>query len=289
MRHRDWASFILRAIAGRLGALLLLGALCLLRAWDPAPIQYARTKSFDLYQNLKPAEIPAERPVVIVDIDDASLATVGQWPWPRTILARLVERLDSYEVAAIGFDVLFSEPDRHSPKQYAESMPELPSVVRDALQTLPSNDDKFAAALAKTRSVLALALLRGSQGEGRGAVPPPPIAVRAPLGVNPRRELVGAVAVLGNIETLQKAAKGSGMITPYPEFDGVVRRVPAVYRIGEVLYTSLAIELIRIATGGRTMVLKAGPEGIEGIVFSGGDMPSIEVPTDRRGRLWVHF
>jgi adenylate cyclase len=278
--------FLRGGIFGRLGALLLLGALCLLRLWDPTPLQFARVKGFDLYQNFKPSA-NAERPVAIVDIDDASLAAMGQWPWPRTLLARLTERLAEYEVAAVGFDIVFPEPDRHSPKRYAESMPELPAAVRGSLESLPGNDERFAAALAKTRAVLGIALLRAAQGEGREAVPAPPVAVRAPLGATARAHLVGAPAVLGNIGVLQKAAQGHGMITPYPEFDGVVRRVPAVYRVGDVLHTPLAIELIRVAIGGRTLVLQAGHDGIEAIVFSGVGMPSIVVPTDRRGRLWV--
>jgi adenylate cyclase len=275
-----------RALFGRLGALLLLGLLCLVRLWDPGIVQFVRVKGFDLYQVLKPSTV-AERPVVIVDIDDESLAQHGQWPWPRTLLARLTERLTGYGVAAIGFDIVFAEPDRHSPKRYAESMPELPASVRDALQDLAGNDEKFAAALAATRAVLGVSMLRGTGAPP--TTPSPPIAVRAPPGVDARAHLVGANALLANIEILQKAAKGNGLINPFPEFDGVIRRVPAVYRIGERIYTSLAIELIRVATGGSTLVVRAGPDGIENIVFSGPDMASISVPTDQRGRIWVHF
>jgi adenylate cyclase len=279
---------LLGGLFSRLGALSLLGALCLLRLWDPVPVQFVRVKGFDLYQNIGPSRI-TERPVAIVDIDDASLAVLGQWPWPRTLLARLTERLAEYEVAAIGFDIVFAEPDRHSPKRYAEGMPELPSSVRDALQALPGNDEKFAAALAKTRSVLGIALLRAAPREGGSSVSSPPIAIRAPLDVDARSNLIAAPGLLGNIDILQRAAPGSGIITPFPEIDGVIRRVPAVYRIGEALYTALAIEMIRIATGGRTLVVRAGRDGIEAIIFSGAGMPSIVVPTDRRGRLWVHF
>lgn len=179
MRGGRVLRFFLGGLLGRIGALLLLAALCLLRVWDPAPVQYARVKSFDYYQNLKPSQV-TERPVVIVDIDDASLAAHGQWPWPRNLLARLVDRLAQSGVAAIGFDIVFPEPDRHSPKLYAESMPELPAAVRETLQTLPGNDERFAAALAKTNSVLAIALLRSAQGQSAATVSSPPIAIRAP-------------------------------------------------------------------------------------------------------------
>ncbi len=275
-----------RALFGRLGALLLLGLLCLVRVWDPVFVQFVRVKGFDLYQNLKPSTV-TERPVVIVDIDDESLAQHGQWPWPRTLLARLTERLAGYGVAAIGFDIVFAEPDRHSPKRYAESMPDLPASVRDVLQGLSGNDEKFAAALAAARTVLGVSLLRGTGAPP--TAPTPPIAVRAPPGVEAKNHLVGASSLLANVDILQKGASGVGLINPYPEFDGVIRRVPAVYRVGGKIYTSLAIELIRVATGGSTLVVRAGPDGIENIVFSGPGMPSISVPTDQRGRLWVHF
>jgi adenylate cyclase len=274
-----------RALFGRLGALLLLGLLCLVRVWDPVSVQFVRVKSFDLYQNLKPSTV-TERPVVIVDIDDESLAQHGQWPWPRTLLARLTERLAGYGAAAVGFDIVFAEPDRNSPKRYAESMPELPTPVRDALQGLSGTDEKFAAALAATRTVLGVSMLRGTGAPP--TAPTPPIAVRAPPGVDAKKHLVGASSLLANIDVLQKAASGVGLINPYPEFDGVIRRVPAIYRVGEKIYTSLAIELIRVATGGSTLVVRAGPDGIENIVFSGPGMPSISVPTDQRGRIWVH-
>ncbi len=275
-----------RALFGRLGALLLLVLLCLVRIWDPSLIQFIRVKGFDTYQSLKPSTV-AERPVVIVDIDDESLAQYGQWPWPRTLLARMTEKLAEYGVAAIGFDVVFAEPDRMSPKRYAEGMPELPTPVRDALQGLSGNDEKFAAALAGTRAVLGASMLRGTAAPP--TVRPPPVAVRAPPGVDAKSHFVTATSLLASIDVLQKAASGTGLVNPNPEFDGVIRRVPAVYNVGGRIYTSLAIELIRIATGGSTLVVRAGPDGIENVVFSGPGMPSIAVPTDQRGRIWVHF
>ena len=70
---------------------------------------------FDQYQNLSP-RIDTEKSVFIVDIDDDSLEKLGQWPWPRFILSDLIKILnDEYQVAAIGFDILFSEKDRLSP------------------------------------------------------------------------------------------------------------------------------------------------------------------------------
>jgi len=99
---------------GRAVCLILLAALLALRIWDPPPLQSLRARTFDFYQVLKPRDAKL-RPAVIVDIDEASLATFGQWPWPRTLLADLVTKLARLGSAAIAFDIIFAEPDRMSP------------------------------------------------------------------------------------------------------------------------------------------------------------------------------
>src|SRR5688572_27738326 len=106
--------------AGRAVSLLLLIGLIALRHWDPAPVEEIRLRGFDFYQVLKPRDAKL-RPVVIVDIDEASLKELGQWPWPRTVVADLVNKLTDLGVAAIGFDVLFAEPDRTSPAVIAQT------------------------------------------------------------------------------------------------------------------------------------------------------------------------
>jgi len=100
--------------------ILLLLALVPLRIVDPPPLEEIRLRTFDLYQTLRPRETVL-RPVVIVDIDEASVKEIGQWPWPRTIVADLVTRLAELGVVAIGFDVIFAEADRMSPSIAATS------------------------------------------------------------------------------------------------------------------------------------------------------------------------
>src|SRR6478735_3108987 len=100
--------------AGRAICVVLLALLLAVRYWDPILIEEMRLRSFDFYQVLSPRDAKA-RPVVIVDIDEPSLKEFGQWPWPRTVVADLITKLTDLGVAAIGFDVLFAEPDRTSP------------------------------------------------------------------------------------------------------------------------------------------------------------------------------
>src|SRR5712672_2196717 len=95
---------------------LLLGILIAVRLSDPAPLEELRLRSFDLFQTIRPRD-DSIRPVVIVDIDEASLSAYGQWPWPRTLIADLLNRLFELQALAVGFDVVFAEQDRASPAE----------------------------------------------------------------------------------------------------------------------------------------------------------------------------
>ena len=139
---------------GRAIGLLLLFVFLGIRVWDPPPLQELRLRSFDLYQVLHPRAIDPRRPVAIVDIDENSLRAYGQWPWARTRVAELINKLTSMGAAIIGFDVVFAEPDRLSPGMAADSFANLDDATREKLRTLPSNDDVFAAAIRKSRVVL---------------------------------------------------------------------------------------------------------------------------------------
>jgi len=93
---------------------VIIGALAL-RIWDPSPVARLRSLVFDTYQKIEPRKFDPKLPLRIVDIDEESLKRVGQWPWPRTVLAELVQKLSANGAAAIGFDMVFPEPDRMSP------------------------------------------------------------------------------------------------------------------------------------------------------------------------------
>src|SRR3546814_21035679 len=103
---------------------------------------------------------PVAEPVVSVDIDEESLAAVGQWPWPRIEVARMVDRLRLAGAAAIAFDVVFPEPDRTSPGVYADSLSNVEAGVVEALRALPNNDEVLAQALSQTRLEIGRATCR---------------------------------------------------------------------------------------------------------------------------------
>src|SRR6266436_1569310 len=189
---------------------LLLLALVPLRVLDPQPLEEVRLRTFDFYQRLRPRQ-PVARPVTIVDIDEASLKEIGQWPWPRTIVADLVTQLTQLGAVAIAFDVIFAEPDRMSPSIAATSFRDLDEETRDKLRNLPSNDEVLADAIRRSRVVV---------GQVGSAMPAPRSAAESALqtgfavrGPDPSRFLVTFAGLLRNVAPIEQAAAGRGLLS----------------------------------------------------------------------------
>ena len=99
---------------GRLIALIILFGLVGIRIVDPTLVKVSRAQSFDAYQRIKPREYKP-LPVTILDIDEESIRTLGQWPWPRTKVASLVDKLMAAGAVVVGFDIVFAEANRLKP------------------------------------------------------------------------------------------------------------------------------------------------------------------------------
>ena len=105
-----------------------------------------RLALFDAYARILPRERSAD-PVVIVAVDDESLKRIGQWPWPRHLLARLIEKILQGRPAAVGVDILWPEPDRLSPQRWMQQEDPLPPALREQLLALPDHDEVLATTL----------------------------------------------------------------------------------------------------------------------------------------------
>jgi adenylate cyclase len=266
---------------GRAICLVLLLDLVVLRVWDPAPIEALRLRTFDLFQLIQPRKSDF-RPVLIVDIDEASLAAQGQWPWPRTLIADLITALSERGAVAIGFDVAFPELDRVSPAVAAESFRGLDDVTRDRLRALPSNDQVLAETLARSRVILGQSGFRlVSQDPGLTA---PVQTGFATLGGDPKPFLVSFPHLLRNVAILENAAAGRGLFSLRPEQDGIVRRVPMVMNAEGVMVPSLTLDMLRVVTGSGAILIRTDQAGVKAVA-----VPGLEIPTDRNGQLWVHF
>ena len=273
-----------------LAAVLLLGAVAL-RIADPEPVARLRLAVFDTYLNLAPRAVDPALPVRIVDIDNASLARVGQWPWPRTRLAEIVDRLKADGARTITVDLILAEPDRLSPGEFAKlfaEQPELAPLVGQASQ-LPSNDERLAAAIAAAPVTIGLA------GETAGDKPPPkPHASFVIAGDDPLQFVPRFRGTVESLPVITNAARGLGAVNWLPERDQVVRRVPLLLSIAGVLYPSLPLETLRVAKNETTVFVRSSGGSS---VTAFGQRTGIEhvrvgttvLPTDGDGELWLRF
>jgi adenylate cyclase len=266
---------------GRIVGLLLLVALLALRIWDPSPVEALRQKSFDVYQLLHPRAARQDL-VAIVDVDERSLRALGQWPWPRTVMADMISKIVERGGTVIGFDVLFPEPDRSSPEVAAETFRGMDDATREKLRRLPGNDAVFADTIRKARVVLGQS---GYRVSGTAAVARPAIqAGIAILGPDPRPSLVDFPHLLRNLPVLDEAAQGHGIFSIIPEQDGVIRRVPVVAVADGTIVPALSLEMLRVVKGSGAILIKTDASGVRSV-----GVDDLEIPTDGKGRVWIHF
>jgi adenylate cyclase len=268
--------------SGRLIAFMALTALVTLRVWDPGPLETARHKIFDLYQVVQPRS-PVDFPVLIVDIDDRSLRQIGQWPWSRSVISDLVNRLAAAGAVVIGFDVLFAEPDRLSPRRLADMLKSFGQAGNLQSSSLPDSDVSLALAMSRTLVVLGQAGQNKKDPRDETAAEPTKASV-VTIGGDPRGFLLQFPHVLRNLPILEQAAQGRGLLSIQPERDGIVRRIPTVAASQDLILPAFSIELLRVATGTPSLVVKSDEAGVRSVVVGDG-----EVLTDYDGQVWLHF
>ncbi|HUP97897.1 MAG TPA: CHASE2 domain-containing protein [Usitatibacter sp.] len=256
---------------------MLLAAFCLFITFSPTA-QLLRHAVFDTYQRVFPLERTTS-PVAIVVIDENALLRYGQWPWPRTRMAELFERIAEHKPASIGMDIIFPERDRLSPPAIAAELAMLPQDARRILAQMPSNEERFAAAIRGRNVVL------GISGEATRdpRFPEPPRA--APVVVTHESIKRGLRSYAGNtrsLETIDEAAAGRGLMNSGPA-DQVVRVVPLVANVQEQIVSSLGLESLRVALGAG-MRLDTRADGLLGIRF--GDVSTV---AQDDGSTWLRY
>jgi adenylate cyclase len=268
--------------------LVITGVMVALAAVPVPLLDRARDAVFDAYQRQAPRAYDPGAPVHIIDIDEASLDAFGQWPWPRTYMAALTDRLFDHGAAAVGFDVLFPEPDRTSPERIAESWTRFAPGVPPALPDLglPPHDGGFAAAIAGRPVVLSVA------GAPQGDQLTPLAGVAFTGGAAPA-SLVRFPAAIANLPELTAAAAGLGTVSLGRADDGITRSVPMVTQIGDVLMPSLSAELLRVVQGAGGHVLRTTEASGE---MSGGTVAAVAMrsgalsyPLEADGQFRIHF
>ena len=228
--------------------------LAVLMAWglkDPFVKETARLKSFDLIQKYDTPTMSED--VVIVEIDEKSIEQYGQWPWKRSVLAEVIWKLREAGAGIIVLPILFSEEDRLG------------------------GDMDLAQALVQNGVVIAQA---GTTQTNKNAVPRGVAKIGDPLPW-----LFEWPGMLGPIPLLGDNVDGVGVVNTTPEIDGVVRRLPLLMRVGEEVYPSVALEVIRVAVGDPSYQVKAGEGGVIAL-----RVPKFKtIKTDQYARIWLRW
>ncbi len=276
---------------GRLTTLLGLVGLIWIRNEDPELLRLIRAKTFDTYQQLKPREfMGAASQIVVVDLDEKSLDEYGQWPWPRTRWAALVEKLTELGASAVVFDIVFPEEDTTSIAGLADGIPGITEETRNTLKSVPTNDDLFAAAIKESGLVVTghtpLSVKRSDPGYTGSSI-------RGELGADPRPWVEDHPFILRNVEVLDRAAAGRGVFSVAEDrVDGIVRMVPMIVASPEGIFPSLSLEAIRIHLGARNVIVETDEnDGMQRIILQKlrPVRENIEIPVDRNARIWVYY
>ncbi len=274
----------------------VLVALAALLAWESPLTSGLRERALDVYQVLSPRRIESA-PATIVAIDEKSLAALGQWPWPRTVLARLIGAIARHGPLAIGVDMLMPEPDGLSPERLLAAAREDDPILAGRLALLPSNDAELARAVAAAPVVMALA---GTLYPTQPVLRVAPVSVVGPAAGMPK--VVRVAGAIRSIDEVDGAAAGHGMISVgrtetvidrsqpgqpavlVGHTEEVIRRVPLFFDIAGTLAPAFSIEMLRVATGAPFHRLHASASAVQG--FSLGDFAA---RTEADGAVRVYF
>ena len=280
----------------RRGGLYLLPLLVLVlavaaRVTVPGLLDRGALIAFDLYQRAAPRQ-SANLPIRIVDIDEASLKELGQWPWPRGVVSRLIDKLRDAGASVIGFDIDFAEPDRTAPRMLMPLLAQNGLSVeetRQLLASVPDPDDKLA------RTMRTVPVVTGFILSDRGSERAPAAkAGFAFTGDDPLSRVERFSRAIPNLPEFEAAAAGNGFLNQHLDWDNVVRRVPLVLTLNNKPYPSLVAEILRVAAEAHSYVGRgAGAQSETGFGANTGmtdlRIGPLIVPTDAAGRIAVHF
>jgi len=258
-------------------------------------LQYA---TFDTYNKIKPR--PASDRVAIIDLDEESIKELGQWPWPRNVMAELVQKLHALGAKVIAFDIVFAEADRTSPARIAQTLPSGESYdpVKAALEGLPDNDAIFAKAIADAGNVVT----GFTRARAEETLRKPYQAAKPMLMIKDKtpfyEDTFAAPGVAENLPAFSSAAAGNGSFMATPDIDGIIREVSLFVRyppekiagVEPEMYPMLGLEALRVDINKKArLIVKAakdkGPLDTDYIL----QIANWTVPIESNAKLWVYY
>lgn len=222
-------------------------------------------------------ELPHNQNVVIVDIDETSIKSLGQWPWSRDKLAKILENLTLANVGIVGLDIVFAEEDRTSPHKILQ---DLKIYKKD----VPNYDLEFANVVENSPVILGYQFDLVKKDNVNAKVPQIPAIFIEKDKPQDKSYLIEAYNTILNIPQIQDKAYSSGFFNNIPDDTGIIRSVPLVISYDDTIYPSLALEVIRVINGTQKVVVQYDENGISNIVLD-----DISIPTDRYGRMLINF
>jgi adenylate cyclase len=247
---------------------LFVAALTLNR---PAALARLDDAAYDVVVRMSETRLP-DPSVAIVDVDERSLESVGQWPWRRDVLGQLIVRLREAGAAVVAIDIVFAEPDRY--------------VMTGAGPAAESPDEAFARALRGSPVVLGYGLHFDPRVTAKRpcALHPAPLAIVQPPDAPQTLPMFQATASVCNLPVLSEAAGRSGFLNAAPDRDGILRRVPLLAEFDGRVYPSLALAAVMAAKPAGQLVLRV--ENVNASKLAIGDR---DVPVDGRSNLLLGF
>ena len=232
-------------------ALVTLALVLLVRIADPAFVEKVRLTYFDQLVTSQPAK---DVPVYTVNIDEATLDKLGQFPFPRDMYADIIKEIYKRDAGLVVFNVLMPEKDRFGKD----------AVLGETLKKYP---------------VVLPALGSERQKNANHGTP------AQAIGMDPKGLVVEYPGLINNVEPQESLAAGVGIVNTFPEIDGVVRRMPMVILSQEQLHPALALETLRVAAKDPKFQVKIGDMGVEAV-----RVPKFgKIPTDDLGRVWIDW
>lgn len=254
--------------------------------------------TFDTFNKIMP-RTPADG-VTIVDIDEDSIAQLGQWPWPRDVMGRLIDQLKAQGALAIAFDIVFAEEDRTDPALFASKLPDVPETqaARTLLSTMPDNDTLFADSIRKAGNVVTGFVWSSRGNAGKVPATPRGMVLSSQAQSMLMEKAATARHIVTSLPVLQEAAAGNGSFSVSTDIDGIVRRVPLVVKFAPEggtpqLYPSLALETLRVGMGDKAsiQITQARQQSL-GDLFKPSlqiKIGSVRIPVNDDGQLWIYY
>ena len=258
---------------------VLLILLIALKIANPSFVKSISFISFDLYQKVFPLE-KRDSNVIIIDIDEKSLGKFGQFPWSRSVFAKIIDQVHATEPKAIGFDVFFTEKDKQSPDEIIKSYNLIPTDIVQ-FQKIKGHDEIFREGLEKSKSVIAVL---GSNVSSHGTYDRTSKARFLSKGGDPKHFTYAFPYSIGSLEKLEKSAKGLGSISFLDQTDGIIRSLPLIVRFKEKLYPTMGLEMVRVGNNQKNLYVELNEVGITRI-----SSRPYKISSDPNGIIWIRY